>query len=261
MYYIGSMQCDPNYLEHYGKKGMHWGERKYQNPDGTLTAEGREHYGVGERQETRGRDIYEKQQIRRMNRAYNKVSRLDRRIIGEGTARQNRKLEKARNKYAEAQGNLDKYHNSSAEEQKKARNSIRLRRAAAAASVIAAGLATYGGIKLANMKFDDNLRNIVDNYNKERERINNTDYNKSIIGRVYSARTGVKQPDVLNYKLRGQAHEANLARAISAHDANYARRDLMRKLAVAGGIAGAGAGMVGSLGFQRNPKNNKKRSR
>lgn len=28
-------------LMHFGVKGMHWGVRRYQNPDGTLTAEGR----------------------------------------------------------------------------------------------------------------------------------------------------------------------------------------------------------------------------
>lgn len=34
------------YLVHYGTKGMRWGERRYQNPDGSLTPLGREHYGV-----------------------------------------------------------------------------------------------------------------------------------------------------------------------------------------------------------------------
>ena len=29
------------YLEHYGIKGMKWGIRRYQNPDGTLTAAGK----------------------------------------------------------------------------------------------------------------------------------------------------------------------------------------------------------------------------
>lgn len=34
-----------NDLEHYGVQGMKWGIRKYQNPDGTLTAEGKKRYG------------------------------------------------------------------------------------------------------------------------------------------------------------------------------------------------------------------------
>ena len=34
-------------LYHHGIKGQHWGERRYQNEDGSLTAEGREHYGYG----------------------------------------------------------------------------------------------------------------------------------------------------------------------------------------------------------------------
>lgn len=39
----------PNdWLMHHGIKGQKWGIRRYQNPDGTLTAEGRERYGVKE---------------------------------------------------------------------------------------------------------------------------------------------------------------------------------------------------------------------
>lgn len=37
---------DP-YIEHSGVKGMHWGVRRYQNSDGSLTPAGRAHYGVG----------------------------------------------------------------------------------------------------------------------------------------------------------------------------------------------------------------------
>lgn len=32
-------------LKHHGVKGQSWGKRQYQNPDGTLTPLGREHYG------------------------------------------------------------------------------------------------------------------------------------------------------------------------------------------------------------------------
>lgn len=37
-----------NYLAHEGVKGQKWGIRRYQNPDGSLTAEGRRHYGYGD---------------------------------------------------------------------------------------------------------------------------------------------------------------------------------------------------------------------
>lgn len=37
-----------NELYHYGTKGQKWGQRRYQNADGTLTPQGRIHYGYGE---------------------------------------------------------------------------------------------------------------------------------------------------------------------------------------------------------------------
>lgn len=39
----------PNdWLMHHGIKGQKWGIRRYQNPDGTLTAEGRKRYGLND---------------------------------------------------------------------------------------------------------------------------------------------------------------------------------------------------------------------
>ena len=37
-----------NYIQHHGILGQKWGRRRYQNPDGTLTSEGRQRYGYGE---------------------------------------------------------------------------------------------------------------------------------------------------------------------------------------------------------------------
>lgn len=43
-------------LSHHGTRGMKWGLRRYQNADGSLTAEGRKRYGYGEGRDTRGGD-------------------------------------------------------------------------------------------------------------------------------------------------------------------------------------------------------------
>lgn len=40
---------EDSFLEHSGVKNMKWGQRRYQNPDGSLTALGRIHYGIGQR--------------------------------------------------------------------------------------------------------------------------------------------------------------------------------------------------------------------
>lgn len=36
-------------LAHHGVHGMHWGVRRYQNSDGSLTPEGRRHWGIGDK--------------------------------------------------------------------------------------------------------------------------------------------------------------------------------------------------------------------
>lgn len=43
-YYIGNMPISDE-LYHHGIQGQKWGVRRYQNPDGTLTNEGKERYG------------------------------------------------------------------------------------------------------------------------------------------------------------------------------------------------------------------------
>lgn len=40
---------DGSYLAHYGIPGQKWGVRRFQNEDGSLTAAGKERYGVGDK--------------------------------------------------------------------------------------------------------------------------------------------------------------------------------------------------------------------
>ena len=54
-YALAMSEYDKNSLSHYGVKGQKWGERRYRNEDGSLTAEGREHYGIGEMTEAKRR--------------------------------------------------------------------------------------------------------------------------------------------------------------------------------------------------------------
>lgn len=47
MYYISGLPYSENELYHHGVPSQKWGIRNYQNPDGSLTDLGRQHYGVG----------------------------------------------------------------------------------------------------------------------------------------------------------------------------------------------------------------------
>lgn len=66
MVYVSS-----NELTHYGILGMKWGIRRYQNPDGSLTEEGKKRYGTAENLEA-GRTVkqasrYEKEKQTAIN--------------------------------------------------------------------------------------------------------------------------------------------------------------------------------------------------
>lgn len=62
----------PDELYHHGIKGQKWGTRHYQNPDGTLTAAGRERYGRGlkERLLTHPSKSYTSSTTRKLRDAY-----------------------------------------------------------------------------------------------------------------------------------------------------------------------------------------------
>ncbi len=59
-----------NYLEHHGIKGQKWGVRRYQNPDGTRTAEGKRRDARDRRREdiSNRRNISDEELRRRVQR-------------------------------------------------------------------------------------------------------------------------------------------------------------------------------------------------
>ncbi len=73
-------------LHHYQVKGAHWYVRRYQNPDGSLTALGRIHYGIGkmrekhvkkkEAKEVRQKERLEKSALRGSGHAMRKASSM-----------------------------------------------------------------------------------------------------------------------------------------------------------------------------------------
>lgn len=89
---ITAKVCQDEYLEHHGIPNMKWGVRRWQNEDGSLTPEGRIHYGYGKdgAQSKRGKQLekYSQKEWDKMNKRYD---RIDKRTA--------KNLEKAETKY------------------------------------------------------------------------------------------------------------------------------------------------------------------
>ena len=104
MHYHGRYISSANdELMHYGVQGMKWGVRRYQNPDGTLTAEGKARYYVNGNDPSSGLTIagrkdqkeFEKHFRKDWYKSYNRAS-----------DRMNRKLTEINKKY-DGKVNLD----------------------------------------------------------------------------------------------------------------------------------------------------------
>lgn len=78
IYYVGTVPCGVNDLSHHGILGMKWGVRRYQNKDGTRTAEGKRRYNSGETQGSREMsddDLRKSVNRMRTEVEYNRLSR------------------------------------------------------------------------------------------------------------------------------------------------------------------------------------------
>lgn len=79
VYYIGTLPVSP-YLEHFGIKGQKWGDRRFQNADGSLTAAGKARYGVANGMERRTLENLKKiksDRVRLSRMSFRQRQRLD----------------------------------------------------------------------------------------------------------------------------------------------------------------------------------------
>lgn len=84
-----------DYLEHHGVKGQKHGIRRYQNEDGSLTPEGREHYGYNQGWEARQqykRGTIDREQLREAKRAKGTIGKIDN-VLNLGFGRRMREFE------------------------------------------------------------------------------------------------------------------------------------------------------------------------
>ena len=125
-----------DYLMHYGVKGQKHGVRRYQNDDGTLTAEGRDHYGVGDQRRAGGPSLHAKQ----------------------GRTEEIKSLFKRKNKASGGNETEEETKKSKDSESKTAKNSGRLKKIlAVAAAASLASVAAYSASKHIKAKANDLL--------------------------------------------------------------------------------------------------------
>lgn len=91
------------HLEHFGTKGMRWGQRRFQNEDGSLTTLGKERYGKGGKRGALGRSM----DLNKLDRETTRANYEAKRLESKAAARYSRQKYKAKKKNPSAKISKD----------------------------------------------------------------------------------------------------------------------------------------------------------
>lgn len=142
-YYVGILSCSDE-LYHHGIKGQKWGVRKYQNEDGSLTAAGERRYNSGS---FKGSINRAKAKIYSVNEKH--YSKRGNKVMANANKRMKENMLK---KADEADKEKQRLKNDPEHQKKVAER--RKKAAIIGGSIVAAGLAAYGGYKLYSKQQD-----------------------------------------------------------------------------------------------------------
>jgi hypothetical protein len=158
---------ESNYLCHYGLKGMKWGQRRWQNADGTFNAAGKARY-FGANSDHRPDSVKEaKQKYKAARKEYNKA--FNNAYNHNHPYSFSKKRREASNARWEEAGKKAEELRKAKSEYKQVKNSAsrsnkeKLQKAAKiGATIAAAGLVAYGGYKLySSNKNNKSIKNAI----------------------------------------------------------------------------------------------------